>query len=49
MRYTIDEAEDCLRLNSMDVQVKLAKHQLSMGYLLGAPIQAQLIESLSPK
>ena len=49
MRYTIDKAEDCFRLNEIDVQVKLAKHQLRMGYLLGAPVQAQLIESYSPK
>ena len=49
MRYIIDTTEDCFRLNENDVLVKLAKHQLGMYYILGAPIQAQLMDSFSPK
>ena len=41
MRYILDTAEDCLRLNDIDVEVKLMKHQLGMNYLLGTPITAQ--------
>ena len=49
MRYIIDTIEDCYRLHETDVEVKLAKHQLGMHYLLGQPIQAKLIDSFSPK
>ena len=49
MRYIIDTVEDCYRLNGIDVETKLAKHQLGMHYLLGQPIQAHLIDSFSPK
>lgn len=41
MRYILDTAEDCLRLNDIDVEIKLMKHQLGMNYLLGTPITAQ--------
>lgn len=41
MRYILDTAEDCLRLNDIDVEMKLMKHQLGMNYLLGTPITAQ--------
>ena len=41
MRFVLDTAEDCLRLNVIDVETKLMKHQLGMSYLLGAPITAQ--------
>ena len=41
MRYILDAVEDCLRLNDIDVETKLMKHQLGMNYLLGTPITAQ--------
>ena len=41
MRYILDTVEDCLRLNDIDVEIKLMKHQLGMNYLLGTPITAQ--------
>ena len=37
----LDTVEDCLRLNDIDVEIKLMKHQLGMNYLLGTPITAQ--------
>ena len=46
----IDEVEDCYRLNGIDVEIHLEKHQLGMNnQLLGAPIKAQLIDTFSPK
>ena len=50
LRYMIDEVEDCYRLNGIDVEIHLGKHQLGMNnQLLGAPIKAQLIDTFSPK
>ena len=52
MRYEFDSEEDCYRLNSADVERKLARHQLKQKYLLkNAPttLSMQLHESRNPK
>merc|ERR1719454_290467 len=43
MQYSFDSAEDCYRIDTKDVYQKLVKHQMGQHYLLGRPIQAQLL------